>query len=349
MHNEGVLAEKSRASEHNFLKSEYAAVAWRAGHHDDARKLLDELGDNVHRDRFEKLFKTHATVAIGEVYAITGREGSQVKKAAEMYSQQRTGEALEILEKVPLDNVNEYARYYLRDRTTTLRMEIALRDEKWLDIAWDKDFTGWTVRSGNWELQQDGAVVSFPGESSPGGGHQYLISNARFEDNYEIRCEVEFGSKPNRARGGIEFQSKDLGKWQPASGHITIVRADEVVKVGRTAERKKYVSAHPPLRDKNTICIQVWHSQIFAYVNGHQVIAGEGLPYQEYAWAPSHMALYTFNPERGGSSVWFRNLRIRGLKSEPSPPSADATYYFPTLPLEAILPDLSNRSTTAAT
>src|SRR5437762_13127330 len=67
----------------DFYRSINAAAAWRTNHFDDARKLLDALGEHLDTDGFKRV-RVIPSLAVSHVYAMTGPVRSAVEAAEKL-------------------------------------------------------------------------------------------------------------------------------------------------------------------------------------------------------------------------------------------------------------------------
>ena len=185
---EGYINSANPPDRKSVYQSAYAAICWRTGHYDMARRILDELGDKVDGQIFMRDFKVPVAVARAEIYALAGPFAHDLNAARTLVASNLHMRAIDgYQDVVKLANGDTNVVAYATQKIEALRLTMQTTQGEWVPLAIPKDMTGWSVRAGVWKVDDDGAVV---GESTPDG--LLLVCNQLFDQNLEIKGELEF-------------------------------------------------------------------------------------------------------------------------------------------------------------
>ena len=137
----------------DWYRSYHAAVAWRVGKLDDARRILDEVGDKVQPALFSRVGTTG--LAISHTYGMTGPHAKDIKAAIDMYNSAK----LEDVHKAFADLVrkidrNDKAHAYVRDRFVSLDHRVRFEAGQEIDILPAADYSAWRAQAGYWNLDK---------------------------------------------------------------------------------------------------------------------------------------------------------------------------------------------------
>lgn len=298
------------------MKSQYAAVAWRCGRYDDARRLFDELGEQVWPGALTIAFGVPLSMAKGEVIAATGPLGAQVRKADKLYQEGQVSEALSIFEQLVKDSKDDTASTYLRDRVATLRLEDALSLGEWIDLTPPTDLTGWYKRGGEWNVAGANTL-----ELKPSGLHAaLLVSNMRAPQGFEIRGKIEMLPTQSGAVGAIVVGYSRGGR--PYYTTVELHEKTSKAHIGTNFSTNK--DATVPLKGTNDFLVQVWDSNVTVYVNGVRAFADCKME-SGYAAPPGNQIGFGgWSYSANDSVVRYRNCQIRQLTEKPSEPPPGA-------------------------
>ena len=306
---EGLLNEPSRVNELAWHKSRYAAVAWRCGKYADARKLFEELGDQLDPKVFQP-FAVDPALAKSEAYAMTCPEAEQIKQAEELYTSGKPAEALEGFEKALKCTSDKAALLYIRDRAAVVRVEQALLGDQWVSLMPPEGLLGWQRLTGSWTLQE-GSLVT--GAHEPYG--PTILHRSRAGTNLEFRGEVEFDPKYPPVEATILVGYETAG----FTSYTTIVldrRASEV-SVRDSSFSGKLAKRAANLKDRNSFLVQFWGTRINVLVNGEPVLMNQEINEPQHISPSSQVGLGAHYRGATDVPVRFRNVEIRRLKSPP--------------------------------
>jgi tetratricopeptide (TPR) repeat protein len=294
------------------VKSRQAAIAWRCGAYEDARKALDELGDQLDPTAFVTSFKTPLDRAKSEVYAATGPLAAQIKRAEALYQEGETAKALPLFEEAAKKNTDSRAGAYLQGRLAAVRADAGLAGKQWVEVTPKEGLAGWEVIQGKWEVESDGAVVVRHGGVS---SFEFLLCSSAVPNDFEIRGELEFPPGSRQGTAGIGFGWRT--RPDRLSGGFVIYSSNATAQLVPTWSVKLDRRA-VELKPRNAFDVQVWKSHVMAYVNGQLVVQGDKSPNDRNPFLGTQVALYSQHAQ----GVRFRNLQIRGLTGPPpGPPS----------------------------
>jgi tetratricopeptide (TPR) repeat protein len=310
---EGGAAEPSRAKDIAGIRTREAAVAWRCGAYDDARRLLDKLDGSIAPQDggntvFEYVYGTPSSWALGEVYAATGPLASQVRKAEALYEASEASAALPIFKRALQDNTDQRAASYLRARVETCRIESELAGDKWVALATSLDAL--RVENGQWERGSDGSIIAPKPQ-----GWETLVCAARMPRNFEVRAQVDLKPAGLNLVGAVvcglqRMMVRRSYVAASAKGWAALYVSEE-----EPGERK-----HPKIGERNTLTAQVWDSRLTAYVNGELVAKDSKFEWEINRSAPAQVGLGARGREAGDVAVVFHDVQVRALRELPSAP-----------------------------
>ncbi len=240
-----------------------AACAWQAGEYGEARRVLDELGTQPFLDRFQEWFGVPAATAREQIHAFSGPLAAEAL-AAEKQAATDKGAAVTAYEALLPRLEDPLAAHYVRDRLAVLRLEQAFATGEWVDLIPSSDFLGWTVKSGEWKVEPDGALRAVLSDGP------LLLCQADFGDHLELRGEVEL---PESTGGAAIYVSRSRF---PVDRYITfriLSESPNVVlsyKLSATQRWEKTVA----LKKVNSFLLRLTGTTVAAYVNGELVYDG---------------------------------------------------------------------------
>lgn len=169
-----------------------AAVAWRAGRHDEARRLLDQLGEDVLPNAFITCKAKSPEAAIGQVYAMTGKEAQRVKQAEAALTAGDPAEALETFRAAAkaVAAAEPRARPYFDARIEMLEKRARLANNEWVALRASPGLPGWQPLAGRWELvEEDGSIR---------GTHEGHRTSAILMCTEDLGARYEFAGRIHR-------------------------------------------------------------------------------------------------------------------------------------------------------
>ena len=319
---EGTLAAARPDADRAHQKLMYAGSACRGGAYDDARRLFDEIGDEVGEEVGEEKFLTSfwwpLARARGEVYAATGPLGEQVGRAEALYLAGNVNQALPLFQEALVSATDEEVVAYLRDRVVTLRIEVGLSGDDWVDMMPDEGMAGWqrVEHRGIWTLEPDGSLA---GTATRSGA--LIACNARIEGNFEMRGEIEFPPPPHRSTGGVVPFIRNPGwrissMWTPFWIDTSTSRANMSYGFYAPKQEKEVT-----LKQTNTFLIHVWDKRATVYLNGELVFADYELDFlPDYLpQLKGQVGLGAWHVNQFEAPTLYRNVQIRRLTTRPTP------------------------------
>jgi hypothetical protein len=180
-----------------------AAAAWRADRLDEARRVLDHLGDRVAPYAFKVMRSQTPQAAVGYVYAITSPEAARVRRAEAALAAGDAEAALAEFRAAGAALAAEEATHpYFEARVTLLERRQRLAGGEWVDLKPDAGLTGWQTLGGSWYVMpEDSSIFCNPPRGTP--SPVLLLSDEvgpRFEVTGRLRREGPWG-------GGLTFRT----------------------------------------------------------------------------------------------------------------------------------------------
>jgi hypothetical protein len=146
-------------AEVDSMRSEQAAFAWRITRYDEARQLLDGLGDRFDASMFENV-GAMGMLARSHAYAMRPGLAEQVNEAERLASVNDVDEAIKSYDAAaaPLA-ADDKALFFLKSRLKQLRWQKQFEAGEWVDVQPEKDLAGWSPQAGKWEVDEKGGLV----------------------------------------------------------------------------------------------------------------------------------------------------------------------------------------------
>jgi hypothetical protein len=307
---EGYINSNKPPQKKSAYQSLWAAICWRTGHYDRARQILDELGDKTEGSIFIRDFKTPFDIARTEIYALTSPFTEDLKAARALAASNFQVKAIngfqEVIERANGDsNVISYARQNM----DTLRTMIKISQGDWVPLTIPRELTGWTVRAGDWRVEDDGAVV---GDSKREG--LLLVCNQLFDQNLEVKGELEFVQAPYKynINGGIAVGATDKKPDDLYSCLLYQAEREASVGAGRGFRGSGRVKKPANVETKNSFLMRVRDKRFTLIVNGALVLEETSMDrYEADEQQRFGIGSYCWYP---GVTLRFRNIQVRSLK-----------------------------------
>jgi hypothetical protein len=312
--------EKQTADEDRLYRkyrSLHALACWYSGHYDEARRLLDSLGDRFVPEALGYLSAPVLPSVKAEVYAFTGSLAPRVKEAEARYQDGRVAEAAQQYEQILRDRDQDpVAAPYLVTRTAVLKLEAAFASGEWAPLRPDPSLAGWSKYSGDWVAGADGSLTGT--WRSP---------------SLWINCEADFGRRLE-LRGTVDFVSPDTagnfcvsvarGSARRTVDDVYLIgdRANQKVVVSHDGSASETVTKSVQVKSSNAFCIQLWDNVVYAYLNGELIC--HDLVVDWYVIPPRPTIALGASRQSTPLTLRFRNLEIRRLTSKPVASEAGA-------------------------
>lgn len=207
-------------------------------------------------------------------------------------------------------------------RLATIATDRELAAGDWVKMK--PDLATWRVQSGDWSVTPDGTLVN-TGHQAPG----MILLPARPGENFEMRGEIavespgandrDFGvllAVPERVtRKWISCQVYQEGRGK-SRAQIFVITASWQPS-GEKSERKTHLPG-----EVTRFLVQAWNGRINYYLDGKPIAAGFESESRTVPTAGTSVGFGTWEFARGNTTR-FRNIELRRLTAEPSPPKED--------------------------
>lgn len=305
---EGYINSDNPPQRKSGYQSLYAAICWRTGHYDVARRILDELGDKAESHIFMRDFKTPFDAARSEIYALTSPFAYDLKAAQTLAASNFHIKAIDGYQDVMAQaNADSNVIAYASQKIEALRLTVKTAQGDWIPLAIPGDLKGWSVRAGAWKVEDDGAVV---GESTRDG--LLLVCDQLFDPNMEIKGELEFVQAPYKFKfnGAIAVGASDRKPNDLYS--CLLYQAEREASAGPGFRSSDRVTKPASVEGKNAFLMRSRDGRLTLIVNGATVFEN-AIMIRYDADSQQRVAVggYYWYP---GATVRFKNLQIRSLK-----------------------------------
>lgn len=249
-----------------WFASFHAALAWRLGKYEEARPILERLGDEVVIERFAIL--GGSPNAISEVYARTGPHAADVGKALDLSHHHKFEEALELFRTID-DKTDDAdpANRYLKHRIVLLDRGVKFEAGEWVDLLPSDDLLiGHAPNAGTWRVDEQKRLV---GTCDPRGG-LFILCEFGTGPRYEMSVTLQRPEDPavRLARPAIIFNHD----YTHANGTDTLA-----LMLDHEREKAELVAYHQPFRAVNGSMPDPVTVTIRCY-DGRSQVTVEGLP-----------------------------------------------------------------------
>lgn len=261
---DGYLQGNARVQDASRFEAIYAAVAYKAGRYEDARKHLRASGSpTLTAEAAKGIFDDRVNARI-EAYG--GPNGPDAVRAEEQYQSGRLDEAAALFEKAR-DGASTDARTYLDSRLFAIGVERDLGAGKTVSILPRSELSGWTPIIGSWSGEPGKALI---GRSSSRG--LLLTCDARVGPDFEMAVDIDIISTTNgQFQAGVVFgyPSWEAHDW-------TSFRVKRTWHEGEVAYFSPHFSkpshlVQMPISEHSRLIIRSWKGQFSAWVNGKAV------------------------------------------------------------------------------
>jgi hypothetical protein len=314
---EGIENEPSRRANSNPLLKKLEItlsacflISLEVREYDEARKILDKLGDKLQLEAFSR-FRRSYPYDISRVYALTGAAGTTLKEFDDMiadggYSDPDTRKsAQELLDEAVKKDTDAKAKDYFDHWKSVFLALDRFEKGEWIDFSFDDKLAGWEAIRGDWKPADPKTIVGAPKKGSEELG---LKCSIPFQAPYEIECDVEFPAPATSGSAGVMLGC--LWTIRP-DDYLAILGVDTANKdLCLSLPNQQPKRKHIELKDQTKFRIQVkfWNPQ-FEYS-----IEGQSHPIQ---LLPKEIRSDTFVLASTAKEVRFSNVRIRKLADEP--------------------------------
>jgi hypothetical protein len=289
----------------DWYRSGHALLDWRAEKYDEARYLLDELGDRLDPTMFSEL-APNWKLADSQVYAFTGPQADQVKAAASDTEGGDTERAAkEYADLAAAAAPEDKAAYYLHDCAANLSAKSQFDAGKWVNLVPNDDAIHlWTRQQGTWSYDAQHGLVGNWSSNGP-----LLIGTTDFGPSFEVTATLECQSPPEVvANCGIALDFIDNGFYD---GFFFCSDRNEIV----TYLNAKPSSKEVEVKAVNQLHVQYWDGRFTATFNGQPVEIAP-TPDAERVRGATHLAIYSL-AATGDTTISIKEFKVRKLDEKP--------------------------------
>ena len=308
-------AKRESPGEVDNLRSEQAAFAWRVGRYEEARQVLDELGERFNRNAFER-FNAMGMLAASHAYAMRPGLSETITEAERQASMNQLDDATKTyqaaLEKL---DAKDKATFYFKSRIRQLQWQKQFEAGEWVDIQPTKDFAGWSPQYGQWEVDEQGGVV---GTYEAPRQWIWLPCQGQFTGrSFVIEGNAELLGDGN-AQAGVGMTYNSLSR-------IYGLFLQRARRDGKTTLRRDFwpgAQDEIELQPTNKFTFTFAAGRVSASVNDKEVFKDYDIGYM---WKSnrSYLGVGGRWGERGGK-IRFTNLRIRAGNAPAAAPEPGA-------------------------
>jgi hypothetical protein len=191
----------------DWYRSSHASAAWATGRYDEAKQVLDGLGDRAEAKPFVLRGAEDGLDAMSEVYAKAGPHAAALREADKAREKDDAATAAPLYAGVlkQLDE-KDHGRLYVETRARATEAAVKFAAGEWVDVQPVKTLFGWKQVAGTWQLDEEGALVGTPqGGTSAFARHKALLWTGGMlgvDETFEISGRVAFIADPGQKTGG---------------------------------------------------------------------------------------------------------------------------------------------------
>jgi hypothetical protein len=309
-------AKAAPSSRKPWYLSCQAACEWHFAHYEHARRLLEELGDQVDTTVFPTFFKRPFGRARGEIYAFTSPAGADIRRAEKLVGSGHFDSALALLRKqTSTPSLHPLAAVYLEQRIASVTFLQDFQAGKWVNLQPDPDFSGWIKEEGEWVIDPDGAIK---GTSTQDG--LWLLCDTDSGTRLEYRGEMELVASPRQyvPNCGVIFACTGSMEWDFLV--FLASKQEQQTMLSHNLWDEETVYGKPQVSGRDTFHIKVWDDTVITYLNGRLV--NKNFPTGKEGYDGRVAVGVGSSCDGPGVITRFRNLQLRRLTSRPDPSPA---------------------------
>jgi tetratricopeptide (TPR) repeat protein len=302
----------SPASREYYL-SRLAVVAAALERYEEARKLLDELGDRF-APRTLEFVDARMEDTVGATFAFTGPSAEQLREGTTLARSGQLDAALSVYDRLAREpQPQPAAQSFIAGRAQALRWRVGFDAGELVDLTANDKLHGWRVVRGRWTAEPDGSLVGTTGKDG-----LLILCDANFGRSYEIAGKIDFPqSKYNARRAGVA-----VGRPPNLRGESFVMDAvSQTVGVKRDFRYGEDVPAplNPEPAAEITFVVRVLGDRISAWIDGQPVVRDHEANFGERNDLKVGFGGYYWWE---GNSVRFRELTIRQVDAHTPEPEA---------------------------
>jgi len=306
----GMLAEPDGPCDVKRTKTRWAASAWRAGEYKEAGRLLAGLGCGIRMDVLRSDFGTTVREIRGDIAVQTSGQAKAVA-AALADGEQHPGRAAATLRALRNSLPGAEAKAWVQGQIVSMGMRQALAGIQWHDVTPDRDLAGWRTVCGDWRAEPDGTITA----RHDGEGTALFLAEP-VEGNYEVRGVSLLPGTRALSAAGVYFEAEmvlggayaSLFSYEAQSGDAKL----SGMRLLQTHTQRAWI-----LRE-NHFHIQVWESQVAAWLDGDLIFRGIPLKEPDPPLFPVHIGIGAGGTAQEGVSAQYRKIEIRRMTSQPT-------------------------------
>jgi len=308
---EGYISCPRPLGTQNGWRESYSVIAYLAGKYPVASTQLKALNWKLSSWSLSG-YHTDLSLMPQEVAARTGSLGAQIARAESARQNGDIVRAVQLYQDLSYEaGVDQRTSAFIKDRVQTLDIEQQLKTGNWVNmLPTDKDFTGWRIERGRFQLLPDGSLEVQSGEN----GH-VIYSRAVVGKSFEVRGEIEkVNSSTADFQGGIVIglPQPDTREWDA----FRLERNGDEGNLVAFSEAWSRTQAYFPVKLNdvtNSFDLRFELNKITALVNGQQVFKNIRPPENWYlSTNEMHFGLGAFN-DSNKTTMRYRNVQIRQL------------------------------------
>jgi len=313
---ERYLQEPAMQDLKEYFHSHYAIWAHCGKRYEDAHRNLSAIDYELTPFAMRDWPNVNVQDLLLESATLGGRWGDEALKAERAYESRdfgaartRFGELVEECESDPR------AKTYVKNRLATIEMEDRLGNGGWVSFLPPKDFTGWRIDQGIWEVLPDGDL-----ECVGDRGETALFCRSRVSSDFEIQGTIELPwAHEDSACGGASLFLGDLlwGKENWMSVTLTCYPEGKETCCYQHCFYRTPSETKAVLEKRNTIRLVCFNGSVALWINGAQVL--EDVPPDEDVKIDRDDCRLGFGHKwnKKGNVVRYRGFRVRRLQKAP--------------------------------
>ncbi|MDB5288930.1 MAG: hypothetical protein JWL69_171 [Phycisphaerales bacterium] len=291
----------------DWMTSWHAAIAWRAGKFDEARKLLDALGDRVAVDRWVHVTR-QPELCLAETYALSGPLAPRVLEALHNADNDKAALSIKQFKEIAADPAADKPTvFYCTEQVMLMEFHARFESGEWSDLQPKGALHMWTARKGRWNVDGQGRM-----QGMTDGSGLLIFCMPALGDRYEVTATVEFKS-PEGEYNAVGLALDHLGGTF-GSGVFVSTRDGEVYTYAAYASNQEKME---PVK-ASTIQVRYWDHHYTATVNGRPVkLPGPGRPEYVDLGDSAGLAITSLFPATE-TTLYVTDLKARKLTEKPA-------------------------------
>jgi hypothetical protein len=289
-----------------------AAVAYKAGRYEDARRFLHDCGGVLSAEAKDAV---DVPSLEGRIESYAAADGSSIRRADTLYDPGQAAEAAPLLQ-TALAHASEAARPYIAGRLAAATTEATLAGGGTVRLMPAAGFEGWTPLEGKWVVEPDGSLVGTTGIRG-----LLIVADARVGSDFEVEADVDIASTSNgQFQAAIVFGEAPSfwsSRWSSFRWKKTAYEG-EVAYFSRHFNKPVHLVQHSvPLR--NRVVVRSWNGRVSAWLNGDAVVT-DYAPEWNPPRGPANQVGFGSYVDDNTVTVRCRDVKLRRLTSAPSAP-----------------------------